>query len=587
MDTRAKIEIALGKTKADIILRGGLIANVLTKEILESDVVITAGYIGHVGKDTSDFEGKKTRIIDLKGKIICPGLIESHIHVESSMLSVTQFSRAVIPHGTTTCVIDPHELVNVTGVQGLEVFLEQAKKSPIRFLVEAPSCVPSSPGFETSGAELNSATITKLMEREDIFALAEMMNYPGVLFTDKEVLAKIDAAKNVNKLIEGHAPLLKGKELQAYIAAGISSDHEASSAEEVLEKLRLGMKIQLREGSFARDLSNIVHEIKEMEIDTRNIMIASDDRNPVDLFEKGHLDYSFRLAVKAGMDPMTVLQMLTINPATHLGLDNEIGSIAPGKIADLIIVDNLKNFNLMTTIIDGKIQFEEGELKEKYRKEKYPNFVVNTMFNLEIPQLADIMFRINEGKTVKVRTIGVNEHSLVTDSLVSELKVVDKFIVPDLENDILPVIVMNRHTSESNIGKGFVKGLGIKNGAIASTVAHDCHQLICVGTCYDMMIEAIWELKDSNGGLVIVTEEENTVLPLEFAGIMSVKKYEDVIADFKNLGEALEKLTSKISEPFMALAFVALPVIPHLKLTDRGLVDVDKFEIIDVVTEKS
>ncbi len=585
MNTKAKIESALGKIKADIILKGGLVANVLTKEMLESDVVITAGYISHVGKDTADFEDKKTRIIDLEGKIICPGLIESHIHVESSMLSITQFSRAVIPHGTTTCVIDPHELANVVGVQGLEVFLKQAKKSPIRFLVEAPSCVPSLPGFETSGAELNSATIEKLMEREDIFALAEMMNYPGVLYADKEVLAKIDTAKNAGKLIEGHAPLLNGKELQAYIAAGISSDHEASSGEEILEKLRLGMKIQLREGSFAKDLSNVVHELKEMEIDTRNIMIASDDRNPVDLLEKGHLDYSFRLAVNAGMNPMTVLQMLTINPATHLGMDNEIGSIAPGKVADLIIVDNLKDFNLITTIVEGQILFEEGELKLKPKSERYPKFVVNTMFNLEIPQLADIMFMVPEKEKVRVRTIGINEHSLITDHLVSELEVVDKFIVPDLENDVLPVIVINRHTSEKYIGKGFLKGLGIKNGAVASTVAHDCHQLICVGTDYNMMIEAIWELKDSNGGLVVVTEEENTVLPLEFAGIMSVKTYEEVIVDFKLLEEALEKLTPKISEPFMALAFVALPVIPHLKITDQGLVDVDEFALTDVITE--
>ncbi|MHA1465048.1 MAG: adenine deaminase [Candidatus Heimdallarchaeaceae archaeon] len=585
MDTKAKIEIALGKIKADIILRGGVVVNVLTKEILESDVVITAGYISHVGKDTADFEDKKTRIIDLKGKIICPGLIESHIHVESSMLSVTQFSRAVIPHGTTTCVIDPHELVNVSGVQGLEVFLKQAKKSPIRFLVEAPSCVPSLPGFETSGAEINSLAITDLMGREDIFALAEMMNYPGVLFTDKEVLAKIDAAKSVGKLVEGHAPLLKGKELQAYIAAGISSDHEASSIDEVLEKLRLGMKIQLREGSFAKDLSNVVKELKELEIDTRNIMIASDDRNPVDLFDKGHLDHSYRLAVNSGMDPLTVLQMLTINPATHLGLDNEIGSIAPGKVADLIIVDNLKNFNLITTIIEGQIHFEEGELKEISKESKYPNFIVNTLRNLEIPQLTDIMVMVPEKESVKVRTIGVNEHSLITDSLVSELRIIDKFIAPDLENDILPVIVMNRHTSERYIGKGFVKGLGIKNGAIASTIAHDCHQLICVGTDYNMMIEAIWELKDSNGGLAVVTEEENTVLPLEFAGIMSVKTYEEVVDDFKILEKALEKLSPKISEPFMALAFIALPVIPHLKITDQGLMDVDKFELTDLIVD--
>ncbi|MBY8999772.1 MAG: adenine deaminase [Candidatus Heimdallarchaeota archaeon] len=583
MNTKTMIENTLGKTKADIILKGGLVANVLTRELLKLDVVVTDRYITYIGNVTSDYVGKKTSIIDVTGRIICPGLIESHIHVESSMLSVTEFSRAVIPHGTTTCVIDPHELVNVTGIPGLEVFLEQTKKSPIRFLVEAPSCVPSLPGFETSGSNLDSVAITKLMERDDIFALAEMMNYPGVIYANEDVLAKLDAAKKAGKMIEGHAPLLKGKELQAYIAAGITSDHEASSADEVLEKLRLGMKVQVREGSFAKDMLNIFQKLKDLLIDTRNILIASDDRNPIDLHEKGHLDHSFRLAVQTGMDSLTVLQMLTYNPATHLGLSDEIGSIAPGKFADLIVVDNLKDFNVLTTIAKGKILFENGKLTTVLKEENYPKFVTNTMRNMQIPQLLDIMIHVSEKESVRVRTIGLNEHSLITDSLIFELEVKENYVVPDLKNDILPVIVVNRHTNEINIGKGFVKGLGIRNGAIASTIAHDCHQLICVGTNYNLMIEAIRELKEANGGLVVVTKQQNMVLPLQFAGIMSVKRYEDVILDFRKLKKTLDILQSQLSDPFMALAFIALPVIPHLKLTDQGLVDVDKFEFTNVL----
>ncbi|MHA1400681.1 MAG: adenine deaminase [Candidatus Heimdallarchaeaceae archaeon] len=586
MKTEEIVKYAMAEKEADIILRGGKVANVLTRELIEADVIIAKDRIVHVGCSTEEFEGKKTRVIDVANKIICPGLIESHIHVESSMLSLSEFAKAVIPRGTTTCVIDPHEFANVSGIEGIEIFIKEAKNLPIRFLIEAPSCVPSLPGFETSGAIVDSEAISELMKRKEIFALAEMMNFPGVYLKLKDVIAKIDSAKNVGKIVEGHAPLLTGKELQAYIAAGISSDHEATNAEEALEKLRLGMKLQVREGSFAKDLENIFSKLKKYKIDLRNVLIASDDRNPIDLVEKGHLDYSFRKLVKLGVEPLAALQMFTINTATHLRLENEIGSVAPGKVADLIVVDNLKDFNVSHTMAGGRLIYENNKLTYSIKTIQYHEKVLNTTKNLEVPKVEELKIQVEEEKEVNVRVIGLNEHSLLTDHLKEKLQVEDGFVKPDVKRDILPVVVINRHTSEKRIGRGFVKGLGLKEGAIASTVAHDCHQLICVGTDYNLMIKAIEELKKVGGGQVVVTSEKITLLPLKLAGLMSIEPIEIVVKQVKELHETLKQLKPKLSEPFMGLAFIALPVIPALKLTDYGLVDVNAFKFVNVIVDE-
>jgi len=582
MKTDEIIKCALGEIKADITLTNGHIVNVYTREIIPGSVVICKDKIVYVGENIDDFIGNSTKVINVDNSIICPGLIESHIHIESSMLTLTEFTKAIIPHGTTTVVIDPHELVNVTGVDGLELLISEVKSSPIRYLIELPSCIPSLPGFETTGGNLDSTKINKLLKRNEIFALAEMMNYPGVLFRTEDVIRNIDSAKESGKIIEGHAPLLHGKELQAYIAAGISSDHEATSAKEVLEKLRLGMKIQLREGSFAKDLKNIFVELKKEKIDTRNLIIASDDRNSIDLFEKGHLDYTYKKMIELGIDPLEALQMMTINTATHLGLQNEIGGISPGKSADLIVVGNLEDFEVSLVISQGKLVFSEGKILETPSAFNYPEFIFNTLSNLEIPIKEELYVKA-DSKEVNVRVIGLNDQSLVTEKLQHKLKTKEGIVVPDIEEDILPIVVVNRHTKEKKIGKGFVKGLGIKNAALASTVAHDSHQLICTGTDYELMIKAITAIKEANGGQVVVTPGKNTVLELNFAGIMSSKKLEDLIVEQKVIHEAVKELKSNLSEPFMGLAFVALPVIPHLKLTDLGLVDVDEFKIVNPI----
>lgn len=586
MNTKEIVDCAMGRTKSDIVLLNGQLVNVYTKEIIEVDVAICKNRIVHVGKNTNDLIGENTRIINIEGSIICPGLIESHVHIESSMLTLSRFTEAIVTHGTTTAVIDPHELANVAGIDGLEILVDEVRNSPISYLIEVPSCVPSLPGFETSGATIDSEQVKQMMIRDEFFALAEMMNYPGVFLGLEEVMTKIDAAKKACKIIEGHAPLLKGKELQAYVAAGISSDHEATTFEEVLEKLRLGMKLQVREGSFAKDLGNILLKLEDSKIDTRNMLIATDDRNPIDLMEKGHLNHTYKKMVQLGMNPIEAIQMMTLNTATHLGLEKEIGGIAPGKRADIIIVNNLEEFNIEMVFAKGEVLFENGKLTFSTQEAKYPDFILDTLSNLEVPTIEKLKIKVNEQNYVDVRVIGVNEHSLITEKLEAELQVQDTFIIPDVENDILPVVVINRHTKEEKIGKGFVKGLGLKHGAIASTVAHDSHQLICTGSNYELMLKAIKALKESHGGLVVVTTDKITILPLEFAGIMSTGKIEDVVRLNKELNNALNNLNPAISESFMALAFLTLPVIPHLKITDHGLIDVDIFEKVNpVITE--
>ncbi len=588
MKTEELISYAMGEKKADLVLKGGKVANVITRELLDADVVIAGDTIVHVGKDTSIFCDAKTTIIDVSNKIVCPGLIESHIHVESSMLSLTEFTKAIIKHGTTTCVIDPHEIANVCGEKGIELFINESKDLPVRFLIEASSCVPSLAGFETPGAVIDSTKIKELMKKHEIFGLAEMMNYPGVYLKNDEVIKKIDAAKEEEKIVEGHAPLLTGKELQAYIAAGISSDHEATNAKEALEKLRLGMKLQVREGSFAKDLEPIFHELKNKinKIDSRNILIASDDRNPVDLVEKGHLDYSFKKLVKLGIEPLLALQFMTINTASHLKMNDKIGSIAPGKIADIIVIDNFTNFEVKYTLISGKIVYEKDKLRFTENYYYYPEEVINTTKYLSVPSENELKVSIStEKNTLTVKVIGIKEHSLITESLVKELKVKDNYLVPNVKEDIIPVVVVNRHTAEKRISKGFINGLGIRNCAIASTVAHDCHQLICAGTDYSLMTKAISEIKRIGGGQVIAFKDRVISLPLKIAGLMSLDRLDEVYSKAKILHNAAKETGSSLSDPFMALAFIALPVIPHLKITDLGLVDVDNFQFTDLIVK--
>ncbi len=587
--TKELVDNAMARKKADIVLKNCKVLNIFTREIIEADIVITRGRTVHVGKLSDEFIGKGTLILDIAGAYASPGFIESHIHVESSMLTLSEFTKAVALRGTTTVVIDPHELANVCGLAGLEHFIQESQKQPITFLIEAPSCVPAIQGLETSAATLDSSAISKLLSKREVVALAEVMNYPGVYLAHPEVIEKIDVAKRLNKIIEGHAPLLSNKELQAYIAAGISSDHENASFEEALEKLRLGMKVQVRDGTFAKDLESIMKPLRKKKLDTRNILIASDDRSAIDLIEYGHLDYSLQKLVKIGYKPIEAIQMVTLNPARHLRMDHELGGIAPGRISNIVILEDLKKFKVKHVIAKGKLIVENGKFIHQLKKSPYPAMFMNTMVNLEIPTKNDLMIEVKDKNKVKVHVMGLKEHSLITKKEEATLLVTNGFVQPNVLKDILPVVVINRHTKEKKIGKGFIRGLGIKNGAIASTVAHDSHQLVCVGTDYDFMLRAIKALKNHNGGQVVVAKNidsvSETVLPLSYAGIMSTKSLEEVTSDMKKLQEATKILTPTISEPFMSLSFIALPVIPYLKITDYGVIDVNNFKVIPLIKE--
>ncbi len=576
------IKCAVGEISADLVIQNGIIANVLTKELINDSLAVKSGRIARIGSCT-DIIGKDTNVIDADGKIISPGFIESHIHVESSMLTLTQFSAAIAPHGTTTTVIDPHEIANVLGARGVRLLIEEKKQLPLRYLIEVPSCVPAVSGFENAGAELNAKDVAELL-KEDTFGLAEMMNFPGVFLGVPEVLEKINSALQVNKIVEGHAPGVSGNNLNAYIGAGISSDHEATTIEEGLEKLRLGMKLQIREGSFAKDLETIIKGIIEARIDTRNCLIVSDDRHPHDLVYQGHLDHSLRLAVKTGLDPLIALQMVTINVSQHIGLSYDIGSIAPGKIADITIFDNVEDFIVQNTIFKGQEIAREGKLIKELPTFFYPEWALDTVHVKPIPNENELKIPWKgSDSSVKARIIGVLEHSLLTENLVAELRVENGYIVPDVTNDILPIVVIERHNKLGTIGSGFIKNFGLPNGALASSIGHDSHNIIAVGSTYDYILKAVEQLIANKGGLVAITNDSTYQIALPFAGIMTTEKPEVIATKLREMDEYIDNMGVKISSPFMALSFLALPVIPHLKLTDKGLVDVDAFEMVPVV----
>ncbi len=580
---KSLVDCAAGREPADTVILGTRVVNVYTRELLDADVAIKGGRIARVG-DVSDITGAKTSVISRSGAVLSPGFIESHIHIESSMLTPTQFCAAVLPRGTTTAVVDPHEIANVLGVKGVRLVIDEVSKLPMRVLVEVPSCVPALEGFETSGATLDVPAIRQLLG-EDTHALAEMMNFPGVYLGTHEVLDKIQAAHDAGKIVEGHAPGLSGNLLNAYVSSGIYSDHESEGFDEALEKLRLGVKVQIREGSFAKNLVSIIQGVVAAGIDTRNCLIASDDRHADDLESIGHLDHSLRLAVKEGLDPLEALQMVTINTATHLGLEETLGGIAPGKQADLVILEDVTGFNVRDVLFAGEHVVRSGELIVDLPDFHYPEWALDTVHVPSVPTLADMMYQVDDSTsgTAEVRVMEVQPGSLLTGHGKASLRVEDKHLVPDLDADILPLLVIERHKGTGNIGKGFVRGFGLTDGALASTVAHDSHNIIVVGSAYEHMQRAVKSLIEAGGGLATSSSDQMQVLALQLAGLMT-RDPPSVVSD--RLG-VLRRLAVDagcvLPHPFMALSFLALPVIPHLKLTDMGLMDVDSFSMTDLI----
>jgi len=577
------VGVALGREPADIVMKGGRLVNVDTAEIEDgADVALKGKRIALVG-DGKHCIGKGTAVIEADGKYIIPGLLDAHVHIESSMVTVTQFARAVLPHGTTGVFIDPHEIANVLGMLGVKLMLGEGADLPLKVFATLPSCVPSAPGLETTGAEIGPADISEGLKWERVVGLGEVMNFPGVLAGDKKTHDEIRAALDRHKVVEGHAPGLLGRELSAYVAAGIRSDHESLTREEAIEKLRLGMKLEIREGSTAKNLKALVKPILELKLDTRHCLLATDDRHPADLVREGHMDHVIRRAIEEGLDPIRAIQMATINTAEHFGVDGELGSISPGKLADILIVNDIEKFSTEKVITDGRLVAESGRLAIKFPAPRYPKFARRTMNLKQVtPKDFDVRAPVRKGE-VKVRVIGLVEGQVFTEHEIAPLKVEDVLVKPDLVNDILKVTVVERHRATGNIGRGFVRGFRMRRGAIASSVGHDAHNIAIVGTNERDMAIAVNVVARIGGGQVVVNKGEVLArVELPIAGLMSDKPVEAVSSELEVLHRAAQRLGIGLKSPFMRLSFLPLAVIPKLRITDKGLVDVEKFKLVDL-----
>ncbi len=549
---RRIIEVARGDRRADIVLKNVQLVNVLTEEVYESDVAFCDNIIVGVGR----YSGIKE--FDCRGLFAVPGLIDAHTHVEMTMLSLSEFSRLVVSKGTTAVVADPHEIANVFGIDGIKMLIEESKSTPLRFYCLIPSCVPSSK-LETAGAEIGVKEIKELMKFEQVLGLAEVMNYPGVLNCEDEVLQKILAAEG--KIVDGHCPLLSGEKLNAYISAGVYSDHEATRLEEAKEKLRLGMRIMIREGSAARNL----RALKSL-IPNRYLMLVTDgDRSVLDIINEGYLDYLYRRAIEEGIDEFHALQMLTINPAEYFGIN--AGLIAPGRFADVVLLKNLKKFEVKKVFVDGRIP--------EFKSFEYPEWVKKSVKAKKIT-LKDVELRPG-----KARVIVVYDGEIITGEVVEEVEGID------VSRDILKAVVVERHGKTSNIAKAYVKGFGLKRGAIAQTIAHDAHNIVAVGASDEDICKAVNSLIDIQGGIVVCDGKEVIALPLRIGGLMSDEKAEVLAEKLEKVENKIKELGCNLRSPIISLSFIALPVIPKLKLTDLGLVDVEKFEIVDVFVSNS
>ena len=579
MSQRTLIDASMGRLKADLVITDVQPVDVISREILEGGIAVKEGQICRIG-DVDDLIGNKTHVVKGRGRYATPAFIESHIHVESTMLTLTEFARAVIPHGTGTAIIDPHEIANVTGIRGLEIFMEEARDLPIRILMEVPSCVPAaSPDLETAGARLDAFTVDRLLQDPAVIGLGEVMNIPAVLSNDEEIHLKIQFARSQGKVVDGHAPGLKGKKLNAYIAAGIMSDHECETSQEAVERLRLGMTVMAREGSIVRNMLDILLPLYKEGRDLRRCTICSDDLSPVELADVGHLDRCLRRAIDGGIDPLVAIQLVTSNPAAYFNL-KRIGHLAPGNVADIVLIDDLKKINVDLVIHRGQVVARNGRLTAKLRKFEYPSDMRTTIRFGAIPTVLNYMIPASDGKHT-VRVIVAKEGSLITDSEEHKMEALDGHILPDPERDILTIAVTERYMKGGNIGVGMIRGFGLKSGAIASSIAHDSHNIITIATSPEDALMAVSAVSQNNGGIAAVTGRKViAILPLPIAGVITDEPVGKVAEKLQAVRKAAHNLGCRLEHPYLTMSFMALPVIPALKITDKGLVDVKEMKIV-------
>ncbi|HEX7183043.1 MAG TPA: adenine deaminase [Thermoanaerobaculia bacterium] len=564
MDLAQLLAVARGDEPADLLLRGARLVNVLSGEVHRTDIAVAGGRIAGLG------EGYEAReVVDLDGRFVAPGLLDAHVHIESSLVTPSEFARAVVPRGVTTVVTDPHEIGNVLGLPGIRFMLEDSEGAPLDVLVNAPSCVPAT-HLETSGARLEADDLATLLEHPRVLGLAEVMNFPGVIAGQDEVLAKLAAFHG--RPVDGHCPGLSGRALSAYAAAGIRNDHESVRADEAREKLRAGLTIFIREATNARNLRALLPLVTPA--NERRLCFCTDDRQPADLLEEGTIDHMIRVAIAEGIDPVTAIRMGTLNTAEHYGLHDR-GAVAPGRRADLIVFSDLNAPRVEMVFRGGRLLARDGRmLGARSRPVTSP---LPPTVHLDPGRLD---FSI-PAQGERVRVIGAIPDQLVTESLILEARVSDGMAMADLERDLLKMAVVERHHGTGKTGLGFVRGIGLTRGAIAGTVAHDHHNLVVIGADDASMRTAARAVAEVSGGLAVADGETVlALLPLPIAGLMSDRPIEEVRDVMKTLLDAAHGLGAKLRDPFMAMSFLALEVIPSLKLTDLGLVDVERFELV-------
>lgn len=579
---------AQGKIKADLVIKNGTLVNVFTGEIQQNiEVAVKSGRIALVG-DATMTVGEQTVIVDAQGMYLVPGFIDGHIHVESSMMTVGEYAKATIPHGTSSIFMDPHEIVNVAGLDGMVAMMKDGAATPLRVFTTIPSCVPASPGLENTGSIITSLDIQNTMNWEGVVGLGEMMDYNGILGGDPQTCEKVETTLEADKTVTGHFPLTDiGAALNAYIAAGISCCHESTSAREALAKMRLGMYAMIRKGSAWNDLPEVIKAITEQTIDTRLAVLVSDDSHADTLLKCGHMDYIIRLAVANGVRPVTAIQMATLNTACCFGMERDIGSIAPGRFADINILSDLAQVKVEKVIINGELVAEKGRLTVPVGGYVYPEQLRASVKITRKILPSDFILKAPLGmETVRVRVIGVHDSNVLTTAMVEALPVRNGEVELAPEKDICKVAVINRHTSEGGMSIGFVHGFGLKKGSVASTFAHDAHNLIVLGTSDAEMAFAANKLVESGGGMTAVEGEKVlALLRMPIAGLMSDLSAQEVASALSELSEAWLALGSPLASPFMTMSLLSLVVIPEIRITDKGLVNVYNNSFTTLFTE--
>lgn len=587
------VQVAQGQRPADLVIRHARLVSVTTHEILpDADIAVARGRVAYLGVDGRTAEhciGPETRVIDATELYAAPGLMDSHIHVESAMVGVAEYARAVVPHGTTGIFCDPHEVGNVRGMEGVRAMFEDARRVPLKAMMTPPSCVPAVTGVEDTGAEVTAADIEDSMTWDNVVALGEMMNFPGILAREENAMGEVRATLAADRVVTGHFPSTdRDRKLNAYVASGVSSCHESGSFEEVLAKLRLGMYVQLRYGSAWLNLPGYLPQLVASGVDTRLCLLCTDDCHPETLVSDGHMDRVLRTAVELGLDPVTALQMCTINCAEYFGLAHDMGSITPGKCADIVLLEDLTEFRARKVFIDGELVAEDGRALFDVPPYDWPDWMTHTM-DLGFTPTAET-FRIpvpgREDGTARVRAMAIRPGDTITHDVVAEVPVRDGALLADPEHDVLKVAVFDRHHgAEGTHALGFVTGFGI-HGALAQTVSHDAHNLLVMGDNDEDMALAARTLAECGGGEVAVEDGEVLALvELPVCGLMSTERIEVVAEEVAGARQAWERMGCTMPSPFMTMGVMSLACVPELRLTNRGYVNCLTFEMEDLLVE--